>query len=60
MSREIRNDLKTKKASIKLLIRAPFKLSENLLSKSEAGRKGKGGRGGGGGGVFYKYSSKDM
>ena len=47
MSREIRNDLKTKKASIKLLIRAPFKLSENLLSKSEAGRKGKGGRGGG-------------
>ena len=48
MSREIRNDLKTKKASIKLLIRAPFKLSENLLSKSEAGRKGKGGRGGGG------------
>ena len=48
MSREIRNDLKTKKASIKLLILAPFNLSTILLSKSEAGRAGCGGGGGGG------------
>lgn len=57
MSREIRNDLKTKKASIKLLILAPFNLSTILLSKSEAGRAGWGG-----GGVFFFLSilSKDM
>ena len=56
MSREIRNDLKTKKASIKLLILAPFNLSTILLSKSEAEREGWGG----GGGYFLSILSKDM
>lgn len=56
MSREIRNDLKTKKASIKLLILAPFNLSTILLSKSEAGRAGRGG----GGEYFLSILSKDM
>ena len=58
MSREIRNDLKTKKASIKLLILAPFNLSTILLSKSEAGRAGWGG--GGGREYFITIISKDM
>ena len=57
MSREIRNDLKTKKASIKLLILAPFNLSTILLSKSEAERAG---LGGGGGEYFISILSKDM
>ena len=58
MSREIRNDLKTKKASIKLLILAPFNLSTILLSKSEAERAGWGG--GVGGEYFISILSKDM
>ena len=58
MSREIRNDLKTKKASIKLLILAPFNLSTILLSKSEAGRAGCAG-GGGGREYFITILSKD-
>ena len=57
MSREIRNDLKTKKASIKLLILAPFNLSTILLSRSEAGRAG---WEGGGGEYFLSILSKDM
>ena len=53
MSREIRNDLKTKKASIKLLIRAPFKLSAIFCQnvKREVG---------GGEEYFISILSKDM